>query len=211
MGSTPDRGAPGTRSGSGPGQRTSRRYVPRHSRQSTPVPRAETRVTGRRVIQYPLDVILSSVIPAVLYWALRRDHGEEYVVSMAVAAFVSLICYAWYWVIVPDQTQGQTFGMQLLRVRVISKDGGPADVAQLVMRLLVLVFDGLLAGLVGLVVMLLSRHRQRLGDHLARTLVVKAGWQGAVQYAPGERRPAAAAGQAYTGGASQGLPCANSR
>jgi uncharacterized RDD family membrane protein YckC len=199
MSRTPERGVPGSGSGAGPSRRASRGYAPRHAKHSTPVPRAETRVTGRRVIQYPLDVILSSVIPAVLYWALRREHGEEYVVSISVAGFVSLICYAWYWIIVPDQTGGQTFGMQLLRVRVISKDGGPADVAQLVMRLLVLVFDDLLAGLVGLVVMLLSRHRQRLGDHLARTLVVRAGWQGGVEYAPGEYRSAAGAGQAVPG------------
>jgi uncharacterized RDD family membrane protein YckC len=181
MSTMPNGGLPGQWSSVGPQDEP---YPPpgataRHARMSSPVPSDETRVTGRRVLQYLLDGILSSIVPAILYAALDRGHGGRHVLSISLVAVLSVLCYAGYWVLRPRLADGQTFGMQLLRVRIISKDGGPASAAQLVIRWLALILDDLLAGLVGLVVMLLSEHRQRLGDHLARTLVVRAGWQGA--------------------------------
>ena len=83
----------------------------------------------------------------------------------------------WYWVIRPHGHNGQTFGMQLLGLRVISKNGGPASMAQLFIRWICLIFDAIpytwpFTGLVGYIVILCSRNRQRIGDHLARTLVI---------------------------------------
>ena len=70
--------------------------------------------------------------------------------------------------------------MQLLGLRVISKDGGPANMTQLFIRWICLIFDAIpytwpFTGLVGFIVILCSRHRQRIGDHLARTLVISTG------------------------------------
>jgi uncharacterized RDD family membrane protein YckC len=63
--------------------------------------------------------------------------------------------------------------MQILGVRIISKDGGQASMAQLVIRWILLIVDDLFLGLVGLFTILLSRYRQRVGDHAAGTLVVR--------------------------------------
>jgi uncharacterized RDD family membrane protein YckC len=138
------------------------------------VPMEETRVSGRRVVQYIIDAILSSIIPTVLYWALDRWTGAAHVLGVTVAAILSAASYVWYWVLRPHSAGGQTFGMQLLGIRVISKDGGRAGIGQLAVRWIFLILDGLVVGLVGLVTMLCSRHRQRIGDHVARTLVVRA-------------------------------------
>jgi uncharacterized RDD family membrane protein YckC len=51
---------------------------------------------------------------------------------------------------------------------------------QLFIRWICLIFDAIpyswpFTGLVGFVVILCSRHRQRIGDHLARTLVISTG------------------------------------
>jgi len=86
----------------------------------------------------------------------------------------------WYWVIRPHSRSGQTFAMKWLGLRVISKDGGPATATQLFVRWIALLFDAApwmwpITGLVGLIVMLCSRYRQRIGDHLARTLVISTG------------------------------------
>jgi uncharacterized RDD family membrane protein YckC len=69
--------------------------------------------------------------------------------------------------------------MKLLRLRVISKGGGRANMAQLTIRWVCLILDAIpytwpLTGLVGFIVIVCSRDRQRIGDHLARTLVVTA-------------------------------------
>src|ERR1700728_2140963 len=67
--------------------------------------------------------------------------------------------------------------MKLLRLRVISMGGGEANMAQLTIRWIGLIFDAIpytwpFTGLLGFIVILCSRDRQRIGDHLARTLVV---------------------------------------
>jgi uncharacterized RDD family membrane protein YckC len=75
-------------------------------------------------------------------------------------------------VVRPRDHGGQTFGMQLLGLRVISKTGGPASMSQLLVRGILLIVDTLFFGLVGLITMVCSRYRQRVGDHAAGTLVV---------------------------------------
>jgi uncharacterized RDD family membrane protein YckC len=144
---------------------------------ASPVPAEETRVTGRRVVQYIIDGVLASIIPYILYWALDRGTGGTRVLGLVAAAVLSVLFYFWYWVIRPHGADGQTFGMKWLGLRVISKDGGPATIAQLAIRWILLIIDDLIAGLVGLFTMLFSHDRQRVGDHAAKTLVVRAHWQ----------------------------------
>lgn len=140
----------------------------------SPVPEGQTRVTGRRVVQYVLDYILSGIIPGALYWALSRGHGGLQALGILLAVILSILFYIWYWVIRAHRAGGQTFGMQLLGVRIISKDGGQASIGQLAVRWILLIIDDLVLGLVGLFTILFSRYRQRVGDHLAKTLVVRA-------------------------------------
>ena len=133
---------------------------------------ATTRVTGRRVIQYIVDYILAGIIPGLAYWLL--DRGSLHGFGWLIATVISLAVYYWYWVARPHGHGGQTFGMQLFGVRVISKDGGPARTSQLFIRGILLIVDTLFFGLVGLITMLCSRYRQRVGDHAAGTIVVEA-------------------------------------
>src|ERR1700722_4587007 len=112
---------------------------------ATRVTRPQTRVTGRRVVQYLIDSFLVGIIPA-----------------LASIPFAP---------------------------RVISKGGGPANRAQLTIRWICLILDAIpytwpFTGLLGFIVILCSRDRQRIGDHLARTLVVATrGTVGGPQYA----------------------------
>ena len=138
----------------------------------TPVNRDETKVVGRRVVQYAIDYVLVGIIPGLAYWLL--DRGSLHWVGWFVATIIAFVVYLWYWVLRPRGHNGQTFGMQLLGLRIISKDGGLANTAQYFVRAVLLIIDTLFFGLVGLITMLASRFHQRVGDHLARTLVVAA-------------------------------------
>jgi uncharacterized RDD family membrane protein YckC len=150
----------------------------------SPVNEAETRVTGRRVVQYLIDAFLVGVIPALVSWPFDRSSRTSLHVIGGIIAFALFVLIGlWYWVIRPHSHHGQTFGMQLLGLRVISKDGGPANMTQLFIRWICLIFDAIpyswpFTGLVGFVVIICSRHRQRIGDHLARTLVISTGMLG---------------------------------
>lgn len=147
----------------------------------SPVNQAETRVTGRRVVQYLIDAFLVSLIPSLV--SIPFDNSSRtslHIIGGIVAFGLFVLIGIWYWIIRPHGHHGQTFGMQLLGLRVISKDGGPANMTQLFIRWICLIFDAIpytwpFTGLVGFVVILCSRHRQRIGDHLARTLVIDTG------------------------------------
>ena len=140
----------------------------------SPVSEEATRVTGRRVIQYIIDYILAGIIPGLAYWLLDRGHGFLGGLGWLLATAIALAVYYWYWVERPRSTGGQTFGMQLFGLRIVSKDGGPASVAQLLIRGILLIVDTLIFGLVGFLTIIGSRYRQRVGDHAAGTLVIQA-------------------------------------
>lgn len=148
---------------------------------ATPVHREETRVTGRRVVQYLIDSFLVSLIPSLVSIPFDRSNSTIINIIGGIVFFVLFVLIGlWYWVIRPHGHAGQTFGMQLLGLRVISKEGGPASLAQLFIRWICLIFDAIpytwpFTGLVGFIVILASRNRQRIGDHLGRTLVISTG------------------------------------
>jgi uncharacterized RDD family membrane protein YckC len=134
----------------------------------------DTRVTGRRIVQYIIDYLITGIVASVIAWALDRGSGAGPAVLVLVAVVLSAAWYFWYWAYRPYRANGQSFGMQALGLRIISKDGSRASILQLFIRGILLIVDTFLFGLVGLVTMLCSRYRQRVGDHAARTVVVRA-------------------------------------
>ena len=139
----------------------------------SPMNEMETRVTGRRIVQYIIDAILFGIITAVVSWALDRGTGGVHAALYIVLIVLDVIWYILYWAYWPFGHTGQTVGMQLMGLRVISRDGGPATFAQLVVRSILLVLFTPLSLLVGIITMMFSRYRQRVGDHMAKTLVVR--------------------------------------
>lgn len=70
-------------------------------------------------------------------------------------------------------TGGQTIGKWIVRLRVIMADGTQPSLGAYLLRWLLMIVDGPTLGCVGVLVMILNRHNQRLGDMAAGTLVVK--------------------------------------
>jgi uncharacterized RDD family membrane protein YckC len=145
---------------------------------AVPVLTPQTRVTGRRVIQYLIDSFLVGIIPSLVSIPFdQSSHTWIHVVGGIVAFVVFAVIGFAYWVVLTRRMHGQTLAMKMLGLRVISKGGGPATMAQLTIRWVCLIFDAIpytwpFTGLVGFIVILCSRDRQRIGDHLARTLVI---------------------------------------
>ena len=146
----------------------------------SPVSQAETRVTWRRIFQYWIDAFFVWIVPDLVSIPFDRSGRTSLHIIGGVVSFVLfLLIGLWYWVIRPHSHNGQTFAMKWFGLRVISRDGGPANIAQLFIRWICLIFDAApwmwpVTGLLGLIVMLCSRYRQRIGDHAARTLVIGA-------------------------------------
>jgi uncharacterized RDD family membrane protein YckC len=147
---------------------------PMQGRPISPVNEAETRVTGRRTVQYIIDAIIYYAIAGVISWVLNRGTGGVHAFLVFVIAVLDVALYLVYWAGIPYRQNGQTPGMMVMGIRIISADGGRASYLQLAVRSVLLVLFGALALIVGIIVMLSSRYRQRTGDHMAHTMVVRA-------------------------------------
>ncbi|MDA2807326.1 RDD family protein [Nocardiopsis suaedae] len=143
-------------------------------------------VVGRRVGQYIIDGILSSIIPLVAMAVLiplafmpTEPDGSPSNPGLAVFLGILVIVlwvliYIGYWVIWPAKAGGQTLGMKMLGLRVVSADGSEATMGQHFIRWILLIVDGIFYGLVGLIVILASEGNQRVGDMAAKAYVVRA-------------------------------------
>jgi uncharacterized RDD family membrane protein YckC len=148
---------------------------PMAGRPISPVNEIETRVTGRRFVQYIIDIIIYGIVAGLISWAIG-DRGTGGIHALLVVIDVVLVVawYLIYWAYVPFRRDGQTLGMSVLGIRVISANGGPASFLQLAVRSILLILFGLVSVIVGFIVMMCSRYRQRTGDHMAHTMVVRA-------------------------------------
>jgi len=171
-------------SGSGRPQRSGmpgRQPPTQPDRHLAAVSEAQTRVSGRRVCQYFIDSFLVWIVPYLVSIPFDVTNSTVLHIIGGIVSFVLfLIIGFWYWVVRPKSSNGQTFAMKWFGVRVVSKNGGPATTVQYFIRWIGLIFDAFpwvwpFTGLLGLFVMVVSRYRQRIGDHMARTLVISEG------------------------------------
>lgn len=143
-------------------------------------PFGDTNCVGQRVLQYLVDIGLLGWLPIialVVVVNLLANAG----VSDAIVGVVALVwmlallaLQLWNYVFWPAVGSGQTLGMRWLGVRIVSADGGKLTAGKTFVRWVLLFLDGLVMyGLVGLIVTLVSDLHQRLGDMVAKTLVVR--------------------------------------
>lgn len=140
----------------------------------------DTRVVGRRVLQFVLDVLAVQVVVVVVSAAL----GFVLRVFLSGALDLLLTGLMWLWlsllgwllvtIVWPSVDGGRTPGMRWCGLRVVmSTTGARPGAGAHALRCGLTLIDGFAFGLVGLVVMSNSARQQRLGDLVAGTLVVR--------------------------------------
>ena len=142
----------------------------------------DTRVVWRRVGQFALDVLLVQVTVIVVaalatglaHLVLGADDAVVLVlVGLLVWLWLSLLGWFLVTVLWPMLHHGRTPAMRWCGLRVVTLRGEEPPPAAHVIRCLLTVVDGFPFGLIGLVTMANSRRQQRLGDIVARTVVVR--------------------------------------
>lgn len=137
-----------------------------------------TSVVGARVGQYLLDGLVIAIPFIVIMIVLvtvvvsSSPNSASYIVFPVwlLALAGSWFVHAWW----PSTHGGQTPAMGWLSLRIITDQGGPPTLGALTVRWLLLIVDGQVLGLVGLLTMSSSSRHQRVGDMAAKTLVVRA-------------------------------------
>ena len=133
-----------------------------------------------RIVAFILDmmVLISFAMlfaaAAVAYLLVDSNNGDLSgravpvflaIVLTYVFAFVPLyFVLLWTW-------SGQTVGMMAVRIKVLSRDGGPVSFGRSALRLLGYAAS-VLPLFLGLAIALVDRERRALHDHLAGTVVV---------------------------------------
>jgi uncharacterized RDD family membrane protein YckC len=126
-------------------------------------------VVPRRLLQAAVDQGAVFVLFFALLNAALFSHQRAYL----WAAFVVLPVLPFLLHVPLAARSGRTPGMRLTGLRIVTTAGGPPRFRAYVVRWLLMVADGALFGLVGLVVILATPRRQRIGDVVAGTLVIR--------------------------------------
>lgn len=113
------------------------------------------------------------LLVTTLTGGFATDDGAVSFGATGLTAVLLWLAGPLYWVGMETRT-GATLGKRALNLRVVSTDGGPIGFGQAVVRYLLLFVDTFAFGLVGLITAKASDRRQRVGDRVAKTVVIRA-------------------------------------
>jgi len=134
---------------------------------------------GDRLIAAILDGIFLAAVYAVIGMAVAARGGGitesgfslEGTPALIGIGLTLLAGFLYFWVC--EGLFGATLGKALVGIQVRGKSGGRCGLGPSLVRNLLRIVDGIGVYLVGLLIAILSKLRQRLGDHVANTVVVE--------------------------------------
>jgi uncharacterized RDD family membrane protein YckC len=135
-------------------------------------------VTGKRIVAAIIDIVVLAVlfvVFALLFGDSTAESEETTSVSLNLdggpAIIYFIVVLAYYFVM--EAATGKTFGKMVMGLRVQALDGAYTPMKAF-LRNLLRVIDGLpFLYLLGLLVVVVSKRKQRLGDMAAGTIIVK--------------------------------------
>ncbi len=126
---------------------------------------------GIRFVSILIDGIIVGIIQGVIAMVLGIFREPGMVPWWWwILSFIIYIAYYTYL----EGTSGQTIGKMVTRIKVVREDGGKIDMNQAFTRNILRIIDGLIFYLIGAVLIWRSDKKQRLGDSIAKTVVIKA-------------------------------------
>ena len=124
---------------------------------------------GDRIFAQILDwIVLLAYIMLAIWIGVEGKINSEWYFMVAlgiVPLFYILLCEIF--------NQGQSIGKMIMKIQVVKLDGSRPTLSSYLMRWLLYIIDGPTTSFLGLLVMVLTRNNQRLGDLAAGTVVIK--------------------------------------
>ena len=142
---------------------------------SRPPERDDTDVIGARIGAQILDQILIVLIAvfAGMFMGMFGAAAGSAELASSLMLLAIVVFAAGYFLLLEGIWDGQTLGKKLLGIKVVKEDGSECGIKASVLRNVLRVVDALFYYVVGFVFMASSDKRQRLGDRIAGTVVVK--------------------------------------
>jgi uncharacterized RDD family membrane protein YckC len=127
---------------------------------------------GIRFVSLLIDSIILGIILGVLGGVVVFGAVAKGMIPWWVG-LIYFIIYIGYFTYL-EGSQGQTVGKMVTKIKVVREDGKPIDMNQALIRNILRIIDGLIVYLIGAILIWRSDKKQRLGDSIAKTVVVKA-------------------------------------
>jgi uncharacterized RDD family membrane protein YckC len=144
-----------------------------------------TRVVGRRVVAYVIDIFASFVVIGTIYWFFDHDWYEsssgDITLDPTDTASVYLLVFLFFVVQVAlfEGLYGFSFGKLVMQLRVVKSDGHPPGPLRAIVRNLLWIVDGGICGpIVAFLVAVSNSSHKRIGDFVAGTYVIDAVYYG---------------------------------
>lgn len=122
--------------------------------------------------------IVACIVDHVLFWGLVIFifAGFPEMIDDGIGdGFKSFVIMIGFWLLyfpLAESISGQTIGKKLFRIKVIKVNGSQPVIQDTIVRRVADLIDFLFLGLVGLLIANSSPNKQRMGDQLAKTIVV---------------------------------------
>ena len=127
---------------------------------------------GIRLVSLIIDNIIIGIIIGAIGSMIGFGMMTQKMVPWWFGLFYFLI-YIGYFALL-EGSRGQTIGKMVTKIKVVREDGKPIDMNQALIRNLLRIIDGVFVYLIGAILIWRSDKKQRLGDNIAKTVVVKA-------------------------------------
>lgn len=127
---------------------------------------------GERLLALVIDFFLLGLYvssTATLLSTVQLSSGFDTI-------FLLLVIYLpvpFYFLLCEIFNHGQSIGKHLMNIRVVKTDGSTPSISAYLLRWLLFIIDGPLTGGLGLLVILLTKNGQRIGDLAGGTMVIK--------------------------------------
>ncbi len=142
------------------------------SNSGNPIEKREYQGIGIRLV----SIIIDNLIVGIIIGAIGSGIGFGMMTQRMVPWWISLLYFVIYigYFTILEGSKGQTIGKMVTKIKVVREDGGPIDMNQALTRNILRIIDGLFVYLIGAILIWRSDNKQRLGDSIAKTIVIKA-------------------------------------
>lgn len=127
---------------------------------------------GERFVAFAIDCLLLAIYITSTTYLLRYVSLPSSFTSVFLL-FVIYMPALLYFFLCEVFNQGQSAGKRLLNIRVVKVDGSTPSISSYLLRALLFPIDVPFTGGLGLLVVLLTKNSQRLGDLAGGTMVVQ--------------------------------------
>jgi uncharacterized RDD family membrane protein YckC len=131
---------------------------------------------GRRFFADLVDGLLLGIVIGVIGALSGHAQASAGNVSVSLIGTPAMLAFviSFLYLIVLEATLGATLGKLLLGIRVVKEDGSPIGWGASIVRNLLRIIDALpTAYILGAILIWTSPRKQRLGDRVAHTVVVR--------------------------------------